>query len=225
MSISHRPTPLASALAVLLGAASTAILAPTLDQRVAVLATVVGVGLLVARERAFERPLPDSPLWTGLGAVLVVAAVARGLTLSDPRHVIELVPGLVGIALLGLGLGPVSGRFARRFVSAGLATCLVGVALVGIFEAAGPLRLLGATVAAVAAWDAAEHGISLGEQLRTDAETRAVELVHTGATTAYGAGLVGVALLVYDYGASDLPLGALVLLLAAAVTLLALLYN
>lgn len=225
MSVSHRPTPLASALAILLGAVSTAILAPTLDQRVAIVATAVGAGLVAARGRTFEWPVPAGRLWTALGAVLVGASLLRGATLADPRHVVELVPGLVGIALLGLGVRPVSERFARRFVSGGLAACLVGVALVGIFEAAGPLGLLGATVAAVAAWDAAEHGISLGEQLRTDAETRAVELVHSGATTAYGAGLVGVALLVYEYGATDLPLGALALLLFAAVTLLALLYN
>lgn len=225
MSVSHRPTPLASALALVLAAVSTAILAPTLDQRVAIVATVVGVGLVVARGREFEAPIPQGRLWTALGAVLVLGSILWGEALADPRHSIELVPGLVGIALLGLGVRPVRQRFARRFVSAGLAAMVVGVALVGIFQAADPLRLLGATAAAIAAWDVAEHGISLGEQLRTDAETRSVELLHTGATSAYGAVTVVVALVVYDYGASGLPLGALVLLLAAAVTLLALLYR
>ncbi|WP_276249778.1 DUF7519 family protein [Haloarcula rara] len=129
------------------------------------------------------------------------------------------------MALVGLGVRPLGQRVARRFVSAGLAAMVVGVALVGIFEAAGPLRLLGATAAAIAAWDVAEHGISLGEQLRTDAETRSVELLHTGTTSAYGAVTVVVALVTYEYGATGLPLGALVLLLSAAVTLLALLYR
>lgn len=225
MSVSHRPTPLAAALAILFAALATAILAPAFDQRVAIAVAVVGTGLVAARGRTFDYPVPEGRLWTAVGAVLVAAATLWGLTLGDPRRTVELVPGLAGIALLGLGVRPVRARFARRFVSAGLVAVLVGVALVGIFEAAGPLRLLGATVAAIAAWDAAEHGISLGEQLRTDAETRTVELVHSGATAAYGAGLVGVALLVYEHGATDLPLGALVLLLTAAVTLLALLYN
>ncbi|MDS0259758.1 hypothetical protein NDI56_10185 [Haloarcula sp. S1CR25-12] len=225
MSVSHRPTPLASGLAVLLGAASTAILAPTLDQRVAVVTAVVGVGLVVARGRESGLPVPEGRLWTVLGAALVLASLLRAETLADPRHRIELVPGLVGTALLGLGLRPVSERFARRFVSAGLAAFVVGVALVGVFEAAGPLRLLGATAAAIAAWDVAEHGISLGEQLRTDADTRAVELLHGGATTAVGVATVVVAMLFYRHGATGLPLGTLALLLAAAVTLMAALYR
>ena len=225
MSVSHRPTPLSSGLAVLLGAVSTAILAPTLDQRVALLVGVAGAGLLVARGRESTDPVPAGPLWTALGAGLVLAAIARGATLPDPRHSVELVPGLVGTALLGLGVRPISERYARRIVSAGLTALLLGVALVGIFEAAGPPGLLGATVAAIVAWDTAENGISLGEQLRTDAETRTVELVHAGVASAYGAVTVVVALLVFEHGASDLSLGALTLLLAVAVTLLALLYR
>jgi len=223
--VSHRPTPLATALALLLAAVSTAILSPTVAQRVAIVAAVVGAGLLVVGGREFATALPLGWLPTALGAALVLGSILRGETLADPRHSIELVPGLVGIALLGLGLRPLRGRFARRFVSAGLAAMVVGVGLVGIFEGAGPLRLLGATAAAIAAWDVAEHGISLGEQLRTDAETRSVELLHTGATSAYGAVTVVVALIIYDYGATGLSLGALVLLLGAAVTLLALLYR
>ena len=225
MSIDHRPTPLAGALAILLCGLSTAILAPTVDQRVAIVAAVVGVGLVVAGGREFDAPIPTGRLWTVLGAALVMGAVVRGETLADPRRSIELVPGLVGMALVGLGVRPVHQRFARRFVSAGLAVMIVGVALVGIFEAAGPLRLLGAAAAAIAAWDVAEHGISLGEQLRTDATTRSVELLHAGTTSAYGAVTVALGLVIYDYGATGLPLSALVLLLAAAVTLLALLYR
>jgi len=225
VSVSHRPTPLASGLAVLCCGVSTAILAPTVDQRLAIVAALVGVGLVVARGREFDAPVPDGAVWTAVGAALVVAALVRAETLVDPRHRIAVVPGIVGTALVGLGVRPVSDRFARRFVSAGLAACLVGVALAGVFRAAGPPRLLGAAVAAVVAWDLAEHGISLGEQLRTDAETRAVELVHGAATAAYGAVLVAVALVLYEHGATGLSLGTLLLLLAAAVTLLALLYR
>jgi len=225
MSVSHRPTPLAGALALVLSAVSTAILAPTLDQRVAIVIALIGVGLVATGGRDFDLPVPQGRLWTALGAVLVLGAILRGETLADPLQSIELVPGLVGMALVGLGVRPLRQRFARRFVSAGLAAMVVGVALVGIFEAAGPLRLLGATAAAIAAWDVAEHGISLGEQLRTDAETRAVELLHTGTTSAYGAVTVVVALVIYENGATGLPLSALALLLAAAITLMALLYR
>jgi len=223
--VSHRPTPLSSGLALVLCGVSTAILAPALGQRVVILAALAGVGLVVAGGREFEAPLPTGRLWTVLGAGLVLVALVRAETLADPRRSIELVPGLVGMALVGLGVRPLGQRFARRFVSAGLAAMVVGVALAGVFEAAGPLRLLGATAAAIAAWDVAEHGISLGEQLRTDAGTRSVELLHTGTTSAYGAVTVAVALVVYEHGASGLPLSALVLLLSAVVTLLALLYR
>jgi len=225
VSISHRPTPLASALALLLCGVSTAILAPTLDQRLAIVTALLGVGLIAARGRDLGAPIPQGRLWTGLGAALVLGSMLWGETLADPRQRIELVPGLVGMALVGLGVRPLRQRFARRFVSAGLAAMVVGVALVGVFEAASPLRLLAATAAAIGAWDVAEHGISLGEQLRTDAGTRPVELLHTGATSAYGAVTVVVALVVYEHGATGLPLSALVLLLAAAVTLMALLYR
>lgn len=223
VSVDHRPTPLSSGLALCLCALSTAILAPTLDQRLAIVAALVGVSLVAAGGREF--PLPGRRLWTVLGVALVLGAILRGETLADPRHSVELVPGLVGMALVGLGVRPLRQRFARRVVSAGLAVMIVGVALAGVFEAAGPLALLGAAAAAIAAWDVAEHGISLGEQLRTDAETRSVELLHTGTTSAYGAVTVVVALVIYDHGATGLPLSALVLLLAAAVTLLALLYR
>jgi len=225
VSVSHRPTPLASALALLLCGVSTAILAPTLDQRLAVVTALVGVGLVVASGRDIETPVPQGRLWTALGAALVLGSLVRSETLADPRQRVELLPGLVGMALVGLGVRPLRQRFARRLVSAGLAAMVVGVALVGVFEAAGPLRLLAATAAAIAAWDVAEHGISLGEQLRTDAQTRSVELLHTGTTSAYGAVTVIVGLVVYENGATGLPLSALVLLLAAAVTLMALLYR
>jgi hypothetical protein len=145
--------------------------------------------------------------------------------LPNITHRLELLPGLVGIALLGAGLCPISGRFARRFVSAGLASVVIGVAIVGVFESKPPLRLLAATVAAVVAWDIAEHSISLGEQLRTDVTTRSVDLVHVGATAGYGVGLIIVSALLFDHGATGLPLSTLVLLLVAAIILSALLYD
>ena len=54
MSVDHRPTPLSSALALCLCGVSTAILAPALVQRVAIVAALVGVGLVVAGGREFD---------------------------------------------------------------------------------------------------------------------------------------------------------------------------
>jgi len=217
--VSHRPTPLASGTAILLCAVGTAVFARTLDQRLAIVGVVLGVGLLLADGRG-QAQLQ----WLAAG-VVILASLGWGLALSDPVRQVELLPGLVGTVFVGLGVRPVSERFARRFVSAGLAALVVGVALVGIFEQAGPLRLLAGTALAVAAWDIAEHGISLGEQLRTDADTRSVELLHSGATLGYGAVLIYVATVLFENGATGLPLAALVLLLVAAVTLMGLLYS
>jgi len=225
MTVSHRPTPAASGAALLVAAVATATLASGLGQRLAILGTLVGVGLLVASGRPSPVSLPPG-LLTAAGSAVVVASVGWVFTAVPTLGArYELLPGLAGLLLLGLGVRPVRQRFARRFVSAGLAALLVGVALAGIFERAGPIQLLVATAGAVVAWDLAEHGISLGEQLRTDAETRAVELVHGAATAAYGAVLVAVALVLYEHGATGLSLGTLLLLLVAAVTLLALLYR
>lgn len=225
MSVSHRPTPVASGVALLVAAVATATLASGAGQRLAIAGTLVGVALFAMSGR---KSLASLPPWllTIVGSAVGLASIGWAVTtVSTPGARYELLPGLAGILFLGLGLRPIRARSSRRFVSAGLVALLVGVALTGIFQRAGPIQLLGATAAAVVAWDLAEHGISLGEQLRPDAVTASVELLHGGLTAAYGALLVAVALLLYGNGSTDLPLGGVALLLLTAVTLLALLYR
>ncbi|QIO24149.1 hypothetical protein [Haloarcula sp. JP-L23] len=227
--VDHRPTPVASALAVLLAGISTALLAPGPEQRLAVLGTVTGVGLVVFGDRddlTGEYPRLVGRLVVAIGAVVVVAALAHALSaVGEFGAQAELVPGLVGVVCIGLGTRPLRQRFARRFVSAGLAALVLGVVITGVFERADPPALLAATAAAVVAWDLAEHAISLGEQLRADARTYTVELAHAGVSGGYGAVLVVGAMVLYENGGTGVPLGALALLLAAAVTLMAVLYN
>jgi len=225
MSVSHRPTPVASGVALLVAAVATATLARGAGQRLAIAGTLVGVGLLAVSGRKSLISLPSRPLTLGGSVVVFASLVWAFTTVSTPGARYELLPGLVGVVLLGLGLRPVRNDFSRRFVSAGLAALLVGVALTGIFQRAAPIHLLVSTAAAVVAWDLAEHGISLGEQLRPDAVTTTVELLHGGLTAAYGALLVAIAMITYQNGSTDLPLGGVVLLLLAAVTLLSLLYR
>jgi len=222
--ISHRPTPLAAGFAVVLAGVATALLARTVDQRVAIAGAVLGMLALAGAGRWTDRG-PPAWLWSVGGTALLVATLGVTATITGTVRRVELYPGLVGVVCLGLGVRPVSDRFARPLAAVGLATLVVGVALVGIFDGADPPRLLAAAVLALAAWDSAGHAVGLGQQLRTDAVTRPVELLHTGATLAYGGVLVGAALLVYSFGATDLSLSALVLLLGGAVTLLALLYS
>lgn len=222
-TVCHRPTSFGSGVAILLGAGVAVLLTETVPQRLAIGGTVLGVALIVAGGRCerFERPV--GPAVTLIGLVAVCPMFAWGFALSSLIHRVELLPPIVSMVLLGAGLRPISGRFARWLVSAGLVSSIIGIACVGIFEGTSQLRLLAGTVAAVAAWDIAEHSIGLGEQLRTDSNTRAVDLVHVGATTGYGAGLVGISTLLFQ--PTEVPIGRLILLLVATVILSALLYD
>ncbi|WP_254272272.1 DUF7519 family protein [Haloarcula marina] len=225
--IDHRPTPLASTLSLVLAAVSTLLLVSTPGQQLAVLGTLLGVALVVVDGRSlFGLDRLPTYLLAAAGVGLVVWSVAHGVTaVAEFGARAELVPGLVGLVLLGLGVRPLSQRFARRFVSAGLAALVVGVLLAGVFQRAGPTLLLAAAASAVVAWDLGEHGIGLGEQLRADARTREVELLHGGASASFGAVLVVAATLLFAGGGRDLPLSVLALLLAAAVVLMAALYR
>ncbi|MFC7026803.1 hypothetical protein ACFQH8_03320 [Halomicroarcula sp. GCM10025710] len=182
-AVSHRPTSLSSALALLLSASVALLLAGSANQRLAVIGTAVGVAVVLAGARLpdVERAVPDEvtrrstrvPLdrfgaseVTVVGAAIVSLSLLHGvLTLSGSVGWAQLGPGILGIVLLGLGLRPVREDLARRFVSAGLAALVVGVVLVGVFERADTGTLLVATAGAIVAWDVAENGISLGEQL------------------------------------------------------------
>jgi hypothetical protein len=241
-AVSHRPTPLSSALALVLAAGVALLLAGSPTQRLAVIGTAVGVAVVVTAARlpapaampekvtVRKRAIPTGSIGasevTAVGAGIVVLSLLHGfLTLSGGVGWARLGPGVLGVVLLGLGLRPVRDHLARRFVSAGLAALVVGVVLVGIFERADPGTLLVAATGAIIAWDVAEHGISLGEQLRTDADTTSVELVHAGASAGFGALLVLGATVLFENGATELPLVVLLGLVVAAVVSMAALYR
>lgn len=225
-SVPHLPTRVASGVALLLATAVAWLLAGPDGPRAAVLGTLVGVALIVAGGRVPAASSVGRTVVSLAGAAVVFGSVVSGAgTLQGAVAWAQFLPGVLGIVLVGLGVRPLSGRFARRFVSAGLAALVLGVVLVGIFQGADPVVLLAAAAAAVVAWDVAEHGISLGEQLRSDARTGPVELVHAGVSGGYGAVLVVGATFLYENGATGLPLSVLVLLLAAAVIAMLALYN
>lgn len=223
-AVDERPPPVASALAVLLAVGVVALVGDTATQRFALAGTVGGVVLVF-----FGGRLPDGVagnLIAVVGLGVAGASVVYGATAATGYgQLTELLPGLAGVVLLGLGVLPVHGRYAGWVVSAGLGALLAGVALSGMFARSTPVELLVAGTLAVLAWDVAIHGIGLGRQLGGDARTWPVELVHAGATACYGGGIVVVGAVVYDLGASGLPLATLVLLLVAAITLTVALYD
>lgn len=228
-AVDERPPPVASVLAVLLAVGVVALVGDTATQRFALAGTVGGVVLVFFGGRLLDggagaRVVGNLVAVVGLG-VAGVSVVYGATAAAGYGQLIELLPGLAGVVLLSLGVLPVHERYAGWVVSAGLGALLAGVALSGIFARATPVEVLVAGTLAVLSWDVAIHGIGLGRQLGGDARTWPVELVHAGATACYGGGIVVVGAIVYDFGASGLPLAALVLLLVAAVTLTVALYD
>lgn len=113
------------------------------------------------------------------GAGLALAAVA-------PAGAAWLVPGVAGVAVLGLGLARGSGRT----VSAGALFVLLGVVGASLAGLDPGFVLLG-TVGAVLAWDAGTYGLDLTDQLTPEGTGSRAEAVHVGATLAVASATAG----------------------------------
>lgn len=223
---SHHPTLVASALAVLATATAVGVVATAADQRFAVgvaLAGVAGLWVGVEATRRGYTLAGTAVALVGAGVALASLAVGAGASSAYGERA-ELVPGLLGVVLVGVGVLGLHRQLSRRAVSAGLAAVVVGAALGGLFHSAGLVELLAAVALAVVGWDAGEQAINLGEQLGREARTWPAELGHVGATAAVGAVAVALATLLSDVEL-HVPLAGLVVLLAATVALLAALYR
>jgi len=196
-------------------------------QRFGLLLTVAGLLPLAAGLELRHR----GQLLLGIVlAVMGVGTVASSIVLGQQRatqfsQVVELLPGLVGLGVLVLGLGPLRHGRERLLIAAGTALVLGSVITSGVVYETDTGTLLIAGVLTVLAWDLAEQAVNLGEQMGRDARTYPVELVHGSATLAVG----GIAIFLTQTiaGADITGLSLLVLggLLAAAFTLAAALYN
>jgi len=146
----------------------------------------------------------------GVGIALLSGLVATAL----------LLPGgfdAAGVSLAGVGVltWGVSGRAETR-VLAGSALLFVAILLGGLRELA-PGLLLGATVTAVVAWDAATYVVDSRAQLDARAEIRRAVLAHTGATLAATTAIAAVVYAAFLFGGSVSPLAALLVLLGAVL--------
>jgi len=156
----------------------------------------------------------DGPAYLSAGLALALAGVATlGLLTASATG---LVAGVVAVALLapGVTLGE------RRLVDGGAAALLLGVAAAGI-EGAPPVSLVVAAVATVAAWDAGENAISVGEQLGRAADTRRAELVHAGATLGLAAGTGALGVAAFTFTTSSQPTATVATLVVAVIALTA----
>jgi len=223
----HRPTPVSALLSILAAAAAVALIATAPAQRFALLVTVAGLAPLVVGLEVRHR----GHLLLGVVLALVgLGVVGGGIALGYLRspgfsQTVELLPGLLGLAVHVLGLGPLRNGRERLLFSAGTGLVLVAILTSGVLYESDTQTLLIAGVLTVLAWDLAEQAVNLGEQVGREARTYPVELVHGGATLAVGG--VGIALTRGIAGAdiTGLPLLVLAGLLAAAFFLVVALYN
>lgn len=216
----HRPTLPGTVVAVGAGLVAVGLLVDTAAQWQALLVELAGIGLVGAGYAARDRSRVGGTLLALVGAGLVLTAL--GLALTDPSTVanrLELLPGMVGLALLLAGLLPVRSGRERALLTLGTALLFVGVVTSGVVRGSTLPRLLVASIATVLAWDAGDNAISLGRQAGRQARTYRAELTHAGATVLVGASVVAGALAIEHLDVQGLSLTGFAALLVAGFAL------
>lgn len=148
-------------------------------------------------------------------------AVVASLAAAAVASLAVLVAAPIGAPLLAAAtVGLVAGSFRRshRLLSWAAGIGLVGLAVAG-YRGGSVEPLLVGGVALAVAWDVADHGLSVGEQVGREARTRRNVAVHAGTSLLAGALSVGVVYGVYLAAAGSQPVAALALLLFGAVVL------
>lgn len=221
----HRPTTLASLLAVLI-AGGCVLLIAGMGHAVPVAVTVFGLLVLgFAMHGNWDDRI--ATLLIGVcGVGLVLAGLAFVVTAElDSIAAAELYPGLAGVTVLAVALLPIRRGWETALATAGAGLVFIAVLNSGVAYDSGRFTLLLATAGVVAAWDAARHAITLGDQVGQQATTGSVELVHIGATVLVGAVFVGLTELIWQLGVTGLPLEGLLVFLGAALAFLIVLYR
>jgi len=163
-------------------------------------------------DRVPDRERDARPPTLAVVASLVAAAVAA-------LAVVLVSPGggaVVGLATVALAAGLF--RQSARLLSWGVGVGLVGVAIAGYFGGAIEPLLVGG-VALAFAWDLADHGLSVGDQVGREARARRNVAVHAGTNLLVGGGTVGIAYGVSVAAGGGRPVAALALLLFGGVLL------
>lgn len=158
----------------------------------------------------------------GGGALLLAFSRVGGGSLGMQ---LEFYPGVIGLLVLTVGLGPIYRKYERLYVTSGTALVFVSVVTAGVVQSATTWDLLAAGVATVVAWDLGEQAINLRNHVGGDARTWPVELTHGGAAAAVGAGAMFLAIFVENANVKGVPLAGLGVMLGAAVVLTTALYN
>lgn len=209
------------------GVTAVALVATHPAQLQALFFEVIGLSVLLIGITTHRRGRSVlGPVFGIAGGTAVLGAIGLGwISAGQPSAQLELLPGMVGLALLAAGVGGVRTRWKRGLIMAGAAGLFLGVLTSGVVHGAPALFLLGATIATVVAWDVGEQAVNLGEQVGTRAVSWPAELVHATGSVVVGVAGIALALGVYRFEFPTVSLTGLFLLLVGAVTLTAALYN
>lgn len=170
---------------------------------------------------AVEGSAPDSgsvperdarpPTLSVVAGLVAVAVAASAVLLAAP-----VAGAVVGAATVVFAAGLF--RRSARLLSWGAGVGLVGITVAGYLGGAVEPLLVGG-VALAFAWDVADHGLSVGEQVGREARTRRNVAVHAGTNLLVGGLAVGVAYGVSVAAGGGRPIAALALLLFGGVVL------
>ena len=147
---------------------------------------------------------------------VVTSLVAAGIASLAALLAAPLGGALLAVATVGFVAGSVGRSYRALSWAAGIG--LVGLVVAG-YRGGGVESLLVGGVALAVAWDVADHGLSVGEQVGRDARTRRNVAVHAGTTLLAGGLSAGVVYGVYLAAAGSQPVAVLALLLFGAVVL------
>jgi hypothetical protein len=147
-------------------------------------------------------------------AVLPAVVAAMVVFLGSLTSTTSVALSALGTALLVYGTQ--SGT--RRFVTLGGGALFFAVVFSGIAGLETRYAVV-AGAAAIVAYDAGEHAVSLGHDVGRDGNVGAALLVHVAITSAVALVVASFSYAVYEYGPGSLPVGALVALLLGGVLL------
>lgn len=146
----------------------------------------------------------------------VGAGIVAALT-SAPFALLALPLGIGGIGILAAGL--FRGEGNRAWVTIGAVGLFLSVLVAGGFGVPPELLLVSAA-AAVLSWNFGLNAIGLGEQIGRTSRTRRNEVIHGAVATVVAAVAAGFGYAVFGLAGGGQPVGALTMLLFAAVFLL-----
>lgn len=149
-----------------------------------------------------------------LSRQIAVLASVVGAGLTTLFTTLAIPFGIAGVVITA---GSLYRANSRGWLSVGVGSILVGSLITGAYGAVPAPQLLIGVSAAVVAWDVGQHGLSLGDQLGTNASTSRLELVHA-TTTMLTIGVIDlVAVGIFMVAGAGRPASAIALLMIGVV--------